>query len=98
MIQDTFITQIKSYTIKNLKFKIYGLTTVLSCFCFLGLHSQEKDSIANTLRLQIEEATSDSLRINLKLDLSGRVALFNIDEAIAIVKDVEEDIRKILDF
>ncbi|SHG75321.1 tetratricopeptide repeat protein [Winogradskyella jejuensis] len=74
-------------------FEIFSLITC--CVCLLTVQAQVKDSIADALKLQIEEATSDTLRINLKLDLSGRVALFNMDEAIAIVKDVEEDIKNI---
>ena len=74
-------------------FKIFCLITF--CACLLTVRAQVKDSIADALKLQIEEADSDTLRINLKLDLSGRVALFNMDEAIAIVKDVEKDIKNI---
>ena len=52
---------------KNLHFKICSF--ILSCICALLLHTQEKDSITNALKLQIKYTDSDTLKINLKLDL-----------------------------
>jgi len=61
---------------------------------FLG-QAQIKDSIADALKLQIKQADSDSLRINLKLDLAGRMALFDIDTAVVIIKNVQKQIKNI---
>ena len=61
------------------------------------MHSQSvnKDSIADALKSQIKQAKSDTLQINLKLDLAGRMAIFNLDTAVVIVRDVEKHLEKI---
>ncbi len=77
-------------------FKISQLV-VLLCFCSFFLHGQtaEKDSIADALKAKIREADSDSIRINAKLDLAGVMASYNIDTAVVVIKDVENEIKKI---
>lgn len=75
--------------------RIKKIIFLLCCICFLTSQSQQKDSIADALKLQIKQANSDTLKINLKLDLAGRMALFNLDTAVVIVKDVEKLIKSI---
>ncbi|WP_219008634.1 hypothetical protein [Aquimarina litoralis] len=72
------------------------MLVVLCCFSFLTQsQTVKKDSISEALKQQIKQAKSDSLRINGKLDLAGRMARFNLDTAVVIIKDVQKEIEKL---
>ncbi|MBQ4821729.1 tetratricopeptide repeat protein [Aquimarina sp. MMG016] len=58
-------------------------------------YSQSHDSIATVLKHRIEEATTDSARIGLKIELVKQMRRFDIDTSRIIIKDVLEQLEKV---
>lgn len=68
---------------------------VLLCLISLFSYSQTKDKVTDArsqkieaIKLEIEKATSDSIRLNLRLDLAGELAYFDGNIAKEIFLDV----------
>ncbi|WP_420574438.1 tetratricopeptide repeat protein [Kordia sp.] len=70
------------------------IINILLCFtCVFWANAQVKDSIADALKLQIEKAETDSIKLSLKADLGNRLAFFDRSIAKKVHLEVEKELN-----
>jgi tetratricopeptide (TPR) repeat protein/DNA-binding CsgD family transcriptional regulator len=62
--------------------------------CTLATNAQVKDSIVDALKVQIEEAATDSIKLSLKADLGNRLAFFDRSIAKEVHQEVEKELNE----